>query len=224
MGCVPSAPLPPAPPVSARSARPPARPSASHETASAASLVAVCERAPVAFHGLLSREDGLLPVSRRVDADGAAARAGKHKVFCKAKHIAHDSSENNPAACACARVAGTAMRMPYVILVLAADAAACEATVGQVAADVFAKADGFLNGWNVASEVSLLNNASSGKSVPLSPDLARVFDVVDEAFELTHGRFDPTTGVISVAVENFIREKGRPPLPAEIAPFRHAVG
>lgn len=113
------------------------------------------------------------------------------------------------------------MGMPYVVIVAAT---ACEGVVNDIAGAVFDHANGFLNAWNPESEVSLLNREKPGSTMPLSTDLARVFDVVDHAFNLSQGRFDPTTGVLNVAFENCIREKGRPPLPAEITPFKHAIG
>ncbi|CDF32907.1 unnamed protein product [Chondrus crispus] len=113
------------------------------------------------------------------------------------------------------------MTMPYVVLVpTVADAPA----VQRLADDVFAHAHTYLNAWNPASELTAVNSQKPAKPRPLSPHLAALFDVVDRAFDLTGGRFDPTTGVISRAYENCIADNARPPLPAETARYKHAIG
>ena len=211
MGCIPSQPRPeasapaPAPAKPAKPAPPRrAAPVATHETASSASLVAG-STAAVAFHGLLT-------------SDGLTLSRPPTSALSKLPRVPRASP---PPPEPLTRVAGVAMTMPYVVLVAAAaDAPA----VQRVAEGVFAHAHTYLNAWNPASELTAVNSQKPAKPRPLSPHLAALFDVVDRAFDLTDGRFDPTTGVISRAYENCIADNARPPLPAETARYKHAVG
>lgn len=165
------------------------------------------------FHGMLSNK-GKLNLVR-------TPAVGEGKLFEKNAHPDQDAFPAVLPDPLCTRLSGVAMTMPYTIIV---GKPGVENLVSDIVAEVFDHADGFLNCWNPESEISVLNRIKPGKNAPLSSDLSKLLTIVDEAHELTDGRFDPTTGVLTVAFENCIAENGRPPLPSEIAPFKHAIG
>lgn len=87
---------------------------------------------------------------------------------------------------------GVAMTVPYRIIVAEAlddlDRRSIEEAIGRV----FSKTHSLFNKWNMHSELSHINQAEAGIAIPLSADLEKLLKVVDEAFRLTEGRFDPT--------------------------------
>lgn len=167
----------------------------------------------VPFHGLLNDKHKLnLKRNNAVDP--------VHKLFDRSLHP-HDDSCTSSDHSKLTIVSGTAMTMPYVIIVAQPSAST---TVRAVIDSVFERANTVINGWNPKSEISAFNTQPPEKKIQLSPDLRGLFEIVDNVHSMTDGRYDPTTGVISIAFETCINERERPPLPAEIAPFKHALG
>lgn len=190
----------------------PAAKQKSYETELAASLVDGGAKT-VAYHGLLS-DAGKLSLVRAGDE-------GTGKVFVKSQHPKDDANDGVTDGDEATVVTGVAMTMPYVVITAKP---ASHDQVSSIALEIFATCDAVFNGWNPDSEVSKLNKLPPGKKTAASGQLLKLFEVVDQVYALTDGRFDPTTGVLSVAFENSIREKARPPLPSEINNFKFAVG
>ena len=183
-----------------------------YETELAASL-AGGSGVQIAFHGLLSDEGRLSLIRSPNDGSG--------KVFEKACHPQDDVVSSVEADADLSRVSGVAMTMPYVII---AGKPGAHAAIEKIAGEVFDRCNSALNGWNPESDVSKLNQAGPDKKVSVSAHLLKLFDVVDEMYEVTDGRFDPTTGTLGVAFENCIVEKQRAPLPSEVKNYKYAIG
>jgi len=96
--------------------------------------------------------------------------------------------------------------------------------VESLISDVFQVINSTLNGWNRDSEVSVLNKLKPATWFEISPNLRKIFDVVDEVHEMTGGRYDPTSGVIKFAYIDTLADAERPPLPEELRRFKFAVG
>lgn len=170
----------------------------------------------VAYHGLLVNP-GQLDLKRAI-ADGSK------KVFEKPVHPSDDgNAEDSPSSPenSITTVRGLAMTMPYTIIVAASSA---DDNVKRITSSVFDEANKTINGWNPESEVSKLNRTPPGKSIQIGSTLMELFDLVDQVFSITNGRFDPTTGALTVAFENSITTKKRPPLPSELKPLKHGIG
>lgn len=190
----------------------PPKSSTTYETHLSASLVD-SSNSSVPFHGLLNND-------RKLDLKRHPNPKPENKLLDRACHPCDDVV----AAVADPRltvVKGVAMTMPYTIIVPQPDV---KPAIEKVIQQIFATANATFNAWNGDSEVSAMNKLPPEKKVPVSSQLMELFEVVDMVFEMTDGRFDPTSGVLSVAFENCINHKKRPPLPAEIAPFKHAIG
>jgi FAD:protein FMN transferase len=217
----------------------------SYDTQSAASLVTPNGVAPVAFYGILTNnsnrkltlanrasaatEDHVVRSVHRSDDSTTgiaqengdkmrgkcAADAGNYPVSCPSSSITCDGVTV---------VRGTAMNMPYSVLVAGEIAQNVLSRVCDQIEAVFAKANATVNTWNPQSDVSQLNETTPGKSIIVSPDLAALFDIVDELCELTEGRFDPTACIINLAWASFMSEHGRAPMPADLSHLRFAIG
>lgn len=186
--------------------------SPSYETELSASLVDSSE-ANVPFHGLL-KDSNKLNIKRE------AVQNPQNKLFDRSYHP-RDDSQTPPSDPRLTVVTGVAMTMPYTIIVTKPSATK---EVEAIIEPVFERANSAFNGWSPASEISALNKQQPEKKMKLSTELTALFDIVDMVFDMSDGRFDPTTGVLSAAFENCVTERQRPPLPNEIAPFKHAVG
>lgn len=186
--------------------------SSGYETQLSASLVDSTSTS-VPFHGLLN-DKHKLDLKRHANSDP------QNKLFDRTCHPSDDAMETSSDS-RLTILTGVAMTMPYTIIVAQPDATVA---VEKIITPLFDRTNAVYNAWNPASEISKLNKLPPEKKVPLSSHLASLFDVVDTAFDMTDGKFDPTSGVLSVAFENCITQKERPPLPAEIAPFKHAIG
>lgn len=220
MGCAPSKPKPSpstTPPLKS-SVKPssrlvanrPSAPHKSYETELSASLVESGGNA-VPFHGLLDNKHNLARTQNVIN----------EKLFKRSVHSSDDSHQPTAPHPQLTSVAGVAMTMPYTIIVAKSD---LEDNVLQIASKVFDTWNSIINGWNPSSEVSNLNKHSPAKYMPVSAGLLDIFSCVDTVHAITEGRFDPTTGVLTVVFENSIKENERPPFPAETQPFKHAIG
>lgn len=167
----------------------------------------------VPFHGLLN-DNGKLNLVRCSTTNNA------NKLYKRNSHPADDamSEPSNPNLTI---VKGVVMTLPYTIIVSTPSATK---SVQSAIEPVFRIANETLNGWNPDSEVSTLNNMPPEKKTSLSTYLGKVLDIVDTAHDMTDGRYDPTTGSLSAAFENCIKDRQRPPQPSEIAPLKHSVG
>lgn len=228
MGCGPSRPQAPAPAPASRSAPSSTKQSThqqkstqsaslktnnpQYETQLSASLVDSGTKS-VPFHGLLN-DKHKLDLKRHANSDP------QNKLFDRSLHPSDDAVKTAPDS-NLTTVTGVAMTMPYTIIVAQPSATMA---VEKIISPIFDRTNAVYNAWNPDSEVSKLNSLPPEKKVPLSSHLADLFDAVDMAFDMTDGKFDPTSGVLSVAFENCITQKERPPLPSEIAPFKHAIG
>ncbi|CAN8077330.1 unnamed protein product [Agarophyton chilense] len=224
MGCVPSAPQsdraephrPPRQPTTP-SARPTApahsaaKPTAAaYETELAASL-AEGDATSVAYHGLLN--------DRNAISLARSTQSPLHKLADRSLSPTDLISAPHPELVSVA--SGVAMTMPYTVIVAQPNE---DARLSQLVTDVFQRYNAVLNAWNPHSEISNINALAPGKKAPVSPQLQRLFAIVDQVFDITDARFDPTTAVLNIAFENCIRDKKRPPLPNELLPFKHALG
>lgn len=178
-----------------------------YDTSGAASFVEVGGGGP-AFHGLLAGGNERL---RMTDGVGGGDVGGERVV-----HPADDAAGGEGV-----RVfSGVAMTMRWIVVVEEGEAVDVE----EVVKSVFEVVDGAMNGWNSKSELAVLNDAKPGKDVVVSEEVQTLFAVVDNLHNITGGRFDPTCGVLKLAFTNALKTKGRPPLPAELAHFKHATG
>ena len=167
----------------------------------------------VAFHGLLV-DSGKISLQREENT-------GLTKIFEKSVHPndeSHPSSRKYPGT---STITGRAMTMPYTIIV---SKTGVDKKVFEIVENIFNKANNTINGWNPKSDVSKLNNALPEKIVKVDEDLIELFSIIDEVHSMTDGRFDPTTGTVTVAFENCINQNHRPPVPTEVKPYKHAVG
>jgi thiamine biosynthesis lipoprotein ApbE/flavin reductase (DIM6/NTAB) family NADH-FMN oxidoreductase RutF len=253
MGCASSKPSPTKDPTGAAAARPeakparkdrvarsvdsgPAKPAAavSYDAKSSASLSTDGSSAPVAFYGLLAggasdklvlsnRSSNAAPGRRVTTAvhpdDDSAAPASSSSVTSATT----TSSGSSPGGTALVSLRGVAMTLPYTILVGGVPPSA-EQRLRQVVDDVFADVNAHLNVWNPDSDIAALNEAPPSKAIPISPLLADLFALVDRLHDLSGGRFDPTAAVLSLAWSQSIAKHARPPMPADVAHLRHAVG
>lgn len=192
--------------------RPESKKSPAYETQLSASLVDSTSSS-VPFHGLLN-DNHKLDLKRHSNSDP------QNKLFHRSCHPS-DDAVNTTADARLTTVSGNAMTMPYTIIVAQPGATLA---VEKIVTPIFDRTNAVYNAWNPDSELSKLNKLPPEKKVQLSSNLAELFDIVDTAFDMTDGKFDPTSGVLSVAFENCITQKKRPPLPAEISPFKHAIG
>lgn len=187
-----------------------------HETETAASLVNPNGNS-VVFHGLLTGRsrprlqwempECKLPVVQKpaLKEDDSAAPS-----------MAYDEKHRTLA------ISDVIMTVRYTVVVK--DTPDREGFVRKVVHDVFDTMHAVVNGWSKDSEITALNTYKPERSFALSEQLAEVFEVVDNLYEITEGRFDPTGGVVKLSLKETLAEAGRPPLPAEISRFRFAVG
>lgn len=183
-----------------------------YETELSASLVD-SSGANVPFHGLLTD-------AHKLNIRREATENPQNKLFDRSCHPL-DDSQTPPSKPRLTVVTGVAMTMPYTVIVAKPSAVD---DVKAVIQPVFERANAIFNGWSPASEISAFNKQPPEKKMKLSSDLITLFDTVDLVYDMSDGRFDPTTGVLSAAFENCVTERKRPPLPSEIAPFKHALG
>jgi FAD:protein FMN transferase len=195
-----------------------------YDSTSSASLSTDGSDAPVAFYGILAGGG-----TAKLSLANRPSNAAPDRRRSPAVHPADDSTA--PAALApesgdavpLVALRGFAMTLPYTILVGGLGAGA-EARVRSVVDGVFAKVNAHLNVWNPDSDIAALNEAPPMKAVPVSPLLADVFGIVDRLHDVSGGRFDPTAAVLTLAWTRSIAEHSRPPLPADVAHLRHAIG
>lgn len=192
------------------------------------------------FFGLLARDDAAVGVNVDVHhetksrvvravspfddscvAGGAATAAPSGRDGLGGVAALRDAPADNDAVPLA--LTGVAMTLPYVVLVGGASDAhrpALQALIDGVFANVHAR----LDNWNPASEIARLAAAPVNKKVPMSAGLAGVLSIVDRVHDLSGGRFDPTVAPVAAFWRAFVARTGRPPVAAEVAHLRHAVG
>lgn len=194
------------------------------------------------FFGLLARDDATVGVNVDVHHESrsrvvravsplddscvageaaAAARGGRDRLLGGVSAPRRAAAGDGGAAPLA--LTGVAMTLPYVVLVGGATDAhrpAVQALIDGVFSDVHAQ----LDNWNPASEVARLAAAPVNKKMPLSSGLADVLSLVDRVHDLSAGRFDPTVAPVAAFWRAFVAKTGRPPVAAEVAHLRHAVG
>lgn len=87
---------------------------------------------------------------------------------------------------------GVAMTVPYRILVKEPLDILEKKGVEEMIKEVFSKTNAIYNKWNPDSELSHINRAEANQPIPLSKELETLLKIVDQAWHLTGGRFDPT--------------------------------
>lgn len=165
----------------------------------------------------MSPADDSCVVGRSGEAGGGAADVSA------TENGAADGGGKPSAAARLLSLDGVAMTLRYVVLVggaTEADRPAVAALVNRV----FERVNEKFNNWNKASEITRLCAAPANKSVELSEDLVDLFDLVDEVYELSDGRFDPTLAPVASVWRTYLAKHGRPPVPAEVSHLRFAVG
>jgi thiamine biosynthesis lipoprotein len=75
---------------------------------------------------------------------------------------------------------------------------------------VFQEVDSIYNQWNPSSEVSKINNTSANQPIEISTRMDRFLSAVDEAYQLTEGRYDPTVGSLVDCWKNALKKGFRP--------------
>ena len=186
-----------------------------YETETSASLVNYAKGTP-AFHGLLTGRSRPQLAYEQATQDGPYISRAVHQLddSC-APPIGYDPQYG------VLTVSDVVMSLRYTVIVT--DNPDREGHVRKIVHEVFDLMHSVVNGWSEESEISQLNNVRPEKAVDISETLSAIFDIVDELYEITSGRFDPTCGVIKLAYIEALRELGRPPLPAEMNRYRFAT-
>lgn len=182
----------------------------SFETISSASL-STTGKASVPFHALLSSQPtlDLNEINREVEQTYWTPPLSYHDSFAEKC----DDYVN--------MVSGTAMTLPYIILV---PASIDKGMVFSVCDEIFSSTQKHFNGWNKNSEISKINGSKVGKKMKISPEVEELFKSVDEVYDLTSGKFDPTTAAISRAFYNSLSSNGVPPSQKDLNNLRFAIG
>lgn len=189
----------------------PAKP-ISYETALSASL-SESGGTNVPFHGILT-DAGNLNLS-------SSARNDSNKLK-RCGELANTDDDVN-ADTNLLLIHGVAMTMPYRIIIPSSAGYSLD-TIRETLDKVFHIANIKFNGWNETSEISKFNKLAPEKKHPISIELTHLFDIVDDVYQLSDGRYDPTIGGLSLAFENCIRDNQRPLQPSETARLKYAVG
>lgn len=188
------------------------QPQPEYETEATASLVDDGKNLP-AFHGLLvGRTRPLLQYEQPSDEAPGVTTA-----VCPEDDSVGMKNENG-----ILTISDIVMTLRYTVIVVADTNE--EENIRKLITDVFNTVNNVANGWTSDSEISKLNNAKTEKPVKLSDTLTRLFCIVDELYNVSDGRFDPTTGVIKQAYEEALHGSGRPPKPTEMRPYKFATG
>ena len=86
------------------------------------------------------------------------------------------------------------MTMSYRIVLGRALTPTEKAKFKQEILSVFHKIDSIYNNWNPSSELSKVNRAPSQVPIPISQELVQFLEKIQQLYELSEGRFDPTLG------------------------------
>lgn len=184
----------------------------SYETALSASL-SESGGTSVPFHGILT-DAGKLNLS-------SSARNDSNKLR-RCGELANADDDVN-ADTNLLLIHGVSMTMPYRIIVPSSAGYTLD-TIRETLDKVFHTANTKFNGWNETSEISKFNKLAPEKKHPISMELTHLFDIVDDVYQLSDGRYDPTIGGLSLACENCIRDNERPLQPSETSRLKYAVG
>lgn len=208
----------PAPPSRPKSSKPVAKAEASkvYETLAVASLTSGGSDKP-AFHGLLTgRSRPLLQYEQALRDAPSVCGVCHPQDDSLAPPLGYDPNTGVLA------VSDVVMSLRYTVIVK--DIPDREGYIRKIVHDVFDLIHNVANGWSETSEITEINNLKPEKRKEVSKPLARIFDIVDQLYDVTDGRFDPTSGVLKLAFLEALTEHGRPPLPQEINRFRFAMG
>lgn len=118
---------------------------------------------------------------------------------------------------------GVAMTIPYTVLV-AGVAEDDKPNVEQEIEMVFAIVDQHFNNWNDESQIAKISKLPGGKSMPVSKELRKLFEVVDHAFQLTDGIFDPTISAVLTTSRTSLVKHAKPVTSRDVEHLKHAVG
>ncbi|MGA8164708.1 MAG: FAD:protein FMN transferase [Waddliaceae bacterium] len=119
--------------------------------------------------------------------------------------------------------AGTAMTMHYRIMVGKVLTSKEKSRVKTLIHETFSDINDGVNKWNPQSELSRLNRAKAGESLPLSSELAQFLKETAQMVWLSEGRFDPTIEPLYRLWKTQL-EKGRIPSSEEIQRAAAAIG
>eukprot|EP00184_Porphyridium_aerugineum_P007388 CAMPEP_0184708420 /NCGR_PEP_ID=MMETSP0313-20130426/37756_1 /TAXON_ID=2792 /ORGANISM="Porphyridium aerugineum, Strain SAG 1380-2" /LENGTH=831 /DNA_ID=CAMNT_0027170009 /DNA_START=186 /DNA_END=2681 /DNA_ORIENTATION=- len=123
-------------------------------------------------------------------------------------------------------IQGEAMTMKYLVMLAAnevPDSAKADETKAAIN-QVFDLVDAKYNNWNDKSEVSEISKLPGKKKMPMSPEIADIFNVVDTVYDMSGGRFDPTIAPLTQVWAKALVMDGRPPLGSEVSHLRYALG
>lgn len=120
-------------------------------------------------------------------------------------------------------VTGTAMFIPYRIIIGQPLSSTQKKQVEAIIASTFDDVHQRYDQWNPSSEVSQLNRLPAGEHATLSPELASFLHLVDKVVTMTQGRFDPTMEPVRQLWQPHL-EAGTKPSARDIAALRPHVG
>ena len=186
-----------------------------YETQTSASLVN-CAKGTPAFHGLLTGRSRPQLAYQQASQDGPCVSRAVHQLDDSyAPPMGYDPQYG------VLTVSDVVMSLRYTVIVT--DNPEREGHVRKIVHEVFDLMHSVVNGWSENSEISRLNNVKPEKAIEISDTMLAIFDIVDELYGITSGRFDPTCGVLKLAYTEALHEVGRPPLPAEMNRYRFAT-
>lgn len=99
------------------------------------------------------------------------------------------------------------MTMPYCIQIGNSLSDQEKVKVESIILSVFSDVHHIFNNWNSQSEISHLNQLEAYEPCPVSPELLKFLECIDQIVDLTEGRFDPTIGLVQQVWKNHLHQK-----------------
>ena len=91
---------------------------------------------------------------------------------------------------------GQTMGTTFTIVGVAPPEGVSEANLQEAVAKTLAAVDSQMSNWNPSSEISKINRARSGQSLPLSSEMQDLLSAALEVYQASNGHFDVTVGAL----------------------------
>lgn len=105
---------------------------------------------------------------------------------------------------------GESMTMPYRIVLGRALTPVEKEKFKQEILSVFHRIDTIYNNWNPSSELSKVNRSPSQVPIPISRELLQFLEKIQQLYELSGGRFDPTLGNLKTLWTTYLKFNSLP--------------
>ncbi len=110
----------------------------------------------------------------------------------------------------CTHFEGTAMTLPYHIIVGKNLSDEQKNFASEIIQNTFNEIDSTFNNWNPQSEISKINEAPADQPIPLSPQLDSLLTLCNEIVALSGGRFDPSIEPLQNLWRESLKDKKMP--------------